>query len=72
MRKWLWCDLLNNVGHYSDSIGCMIAKSVSIIIVIYMCCTTIDCLRRIYFEPFWMKVTNNIRIPITDYMEHNI
>ena len=52
MRRWLWKDLLNNVGYfYSDW---LVVHMVASVIGIFAVCTVIDLLRKFYLErPFF-------------------
>ncbi len=52
MRKWLWQDVLDNVGMYDSA--WMILHAVGNVLAIYMICTVIDYLRICFIEkPFF-------------------
>ena len=62
MRQWLWCDVLDNVGHYSSSI--MPLHAIGSVIAIFIICSIIDFLRICLLEkPFfrlWDRNWNRI------------
>jgi hypothetical protein len=57
MRQWLWGDVLDNVGHFSDKL--MPLYAICSVIVIFAVCTVIDILRINLLEKpffrFWDK-----------------
>ena len=64
MRKWLWKDMLDNSGHYSDSL--MPLYAIGCVIGIYAICTVIDTIRTNLVEkPFfkwWDKHWDNFTV----------
>lgn len=48
MRKWLWKDLLDNVGHYKSD--WLPVHAIGSVLAIYIICTIIDCLRIQFLE----------------------
>lgn len=66
MRRWLWQNLLNNVGYYSSDT--MILHFIFSVTMVFIVCTVIDFLRQITIEKYVMafigrkKIIDNIRI----------
>ncbi len=63
MRKWLWQDVLDNVGMYNSS--WMVIHAVCSVLAIYILCTMIDYLRIRFIEKpffkFWDKHWNKFK-----------
>ncbi len=63
MRKWLWQDVLNNVGMYNSD--WMTVHAIGSVLAIYVICTVIDYLRIRFIEkPFfnlWDKLWDKIK-----------
>ena len=54
MRQWLWYDLLNNVGHYSDALPSLMIHAFGSCFAIFFLCVLIDFLRIRFVErPFF-------------------
>ena len=58
MRKWLWQDFLDNIGHYADDLYWV--QPIVATIVIFIICVIIDYVRiRIVEKPLLKRVFNN-------------
>jgi hypothetical protein len=54
MRKWLWSDTVNCVGHYSLSVPRLVAFSIIVVLVVFCVCSAIDRVRKRFIEePFF-------------------
>lgn len=49
MRKWLWGDVINSVGHYSDRY--MPLYAICCVVAVFIICIVIDVLRKKVIEP---------------------
>lgn len=45
MRRWLWLDLVDGVGHYSLTLGSLGLYSVGVVLAVFIACNLIDQLR---------------------------
>lgn len=62
MRRWLWRDVLNNVGAYSSGMPYFACHAIVSVLAVYMICTCFDMLRIKFLEkPFflWLKKNSN-------------
>ena len=54
MRRWLWRDVLNNLGAYSSGIQYFIGHAVVSVLSVYIICTLLDMLRiKLIEKPFF-------------------
>ena len=68
MRRWLWVDLLNNVGMYSSQ--WMILHAIGSVMAIFVICTIIDYLRiRLLERPLLKKLDNSLNKLSNRYKE---
>lgn len=59
MRRWLWQDLLDNVGHYSDEYFWM--RPIVAVFCIFIVCIVIDRLRIVFIEhPLFTYMKNKV------------
>lgn len=54
MRRWLWKDVVDVVGHYDSPV--LIPYAIGCVILIFGICVVIDLLRQHYIEPIYMKI----------------
>ncbi len=69
MRKWLWQDLLDNVGMYSSKY--MPLHAIGSVLAIFIICTLIDILRinlieKVFFR-LWDKYFNKLKLKFEEY-----
>lgn len=57
MRQWLWGDVLNNVGMYSNG-NWIYLHSIASVLSIFLICAIIDIVRKHTVEKWFMKVWN--------------
>lgn len=66
MRRWLWQDVLNNVGMYDSNL--LVVHAVGSVLAIYTICTILDYLRVRYIEaPFMKYFDKNIAKVVSRY-----
>lgn len=59
MRRWLWKDTLNNIGHYNDELFWL--HPIIAIITIFLVCIIVDRIRIVLFEkPVFKFLDKNI------------
>ncbi|MBQ8885916.1 MAG: acyltransferase family protein [Clostridia bacterium] len=56
MRRWLWGDLLNNVGQFTSKLGKLAIHAIGSVLAIYIVCTVIDLIRIYLIERPFFKV----------------
>ena len=64
MRKWLWKDILNNVGAYNSSF--LLLHAVGSVLAIYIICTVIDYLRIRFIEKPFFSFADKYIVKISD------
>lgn len=64
MRKWLWKDVLNNVGAYNT--GSLILHAIGSVIAIYVICTLIDYIRIRFLEKPFFRFADKYIAKISD------
>lgn len=57
MRRWLWQDLLNNVGHYEDEYFWL--RPIVLVVSIFVACIIIDQLRIVFVERPLLRYIKN-------------
>ena len=58
MRRWLWKDTVDVVGHYSSSV--LIPYAIGSVILIFIVCVFIDLLRQYFVEPLYLKLCDRM------------
>lgn len=55
MRKWLWQDVVDCVGHYEMPLVQLVLYSISVVLMIFLVCNLIDQLRIATFEKWFFR-----------------
>ena len=63
MRKWLWADTVDVIGHYSLPFGNLVFYSVGVVLSIFVVCNLIDQLRIATLESVFLKWYDSRNVP---------
>lgn len=55
MRKWLWRDIVDCIGHFSSSVLWTVGYSIITTLIIFSICAGIEWFRAKYLEPYYMN-----------------
>ena len=67
MRKWLWCDVVDCIGHATLPMGKLLLFSLVVVISVFVVCNLVDQLRIIILEkPFfkWYDKSSLMKLEI--------
>lgn len=59
MRQWLWCETIDCIGHFGDSILWTLGYATVSALIIFIVCAGIDWFRSKFIEPYILNYVNN-------------